>query len=132
VGGRLSTAKRNQIFGNVLVGNGSPLAVSDPENSCDYNLFGPGRKPFDLGAWQKKYGSDRNSVVAEIRAEFNPERWELTWSAQGKVPEHPRPSSITHDFFGRPYPTPLAPPGPFGAVPGDPAPIRLGLRQSQL
>lgn len=126
VGGRLSTAKRNQIFSNVLVGNGSPLAISDPENSCDYNLFGPNGKPFDLGAWQKKHSWDRNSVVAEVQARFDPDAWELTWAVRGKVPEHPRPGSVTHDFFGRPYPGRLAPPGPFGAVPADPVPLRLG------
>lgn len=46
--GRPSTAKRNKILGNLFVDHPRPLAISDAENTCDYNLFGASDALFDL------------------------------------------------------------------------------------
>jgi hypothetical protein len=59
VGGRLTTAKRNTVQGNILVDNGQPMVISDADNSIDWNLFGTARKAFDLAAWQAKHGWDQ-------------------------------------------------------------------------
>jgi len=124
--GRLSTAKRNQILGNILTDNGSMLAISDPENTSDGNLFGVSRKPFDLDAWRKERGWDRSSTVAQIEARLDPERLELTWVVRGNVHESSRPKAITHDFFDRPYRTALSPPGPWASIPASSTRMRLG------
>jgi len=130
VGGRLSTAKRNKILGNILVENGSPLAISDAENTSDYNVFGPGRRPFDLARWQTERGWDQHSVAADVHAEFDPETLQLTWWIAGRVPQSARLAPMTNDFLGRPYVGATIPPGPFGEVPTDSARIRVDPRPS--
>jgi hypothetical protein len=131
VGGRVSTAKRNKILGNVLVDNGTMLAISDAENSCDYNLFGSSRKAFDLGAWQKEHGWDKHSVQATLEAAFDTQILELTWKASRPVPDYPRPTAIACDFWDRPYQTLAVPPGPFGVVPTAQMKVRLGIGEGR-
>jgi alpha-N-arabinofuranosidase len=132
VAGRLSTARRNKILNNVLIDNGVPLAVSDPDNVIDYNLFAAGMKqplqakPFDLAAWQKAHGWDEHSLVARVRAELNPGTLEFTWSAESPIPAVPRLDRVRGDFWRRPFAAATVPPGPFGAVPREPMPIELG------
>jgi alpha-N-arabinofuranosidase len=126
VGGRLSTAKRNKILGNILVDNGSPLAISDPENTSDWNVFGRSRKPFDLAQWRKTRGWDEHSVAAAIEATLDPESLELAWFVRGKVPACPRIDAITHDFFNQPRLGETTAPGPLLSVPS--ALTRVGLR----
>jgi alpha-L-arabinofuranosidase len=127
VGGRLSTAKRNKILGNILLDNGGPLAISDPENSSDWNVFGRGRKPFDLAGWQKAHGWDTHSTMAEISAAFNANTVELSWSVSGGTPKCPRQPVLTTDFTGRPYVAAAIPPGPFSVVPSVAERIFLGV-----
>ena len=43
VNGRLTTARRNKILNNVFFDNKRPLAISDRDNTADYNVFVPGR-----------------------------------------------------------------------------------------
>lgn len=126
--GRLSTAKRNQILNNVFVGD-AMLSISDPENVCDYNVFVPGRKAFDLAAWQESRGWDRNSVVTRVQATFDPDALELTLSVDGTVPACPPVGGITHDFFDHPRDRAQIAPGPFSTVPGEPTPIKLDPRR---
>lgn len=54
--GRESTAVKNRILNNLLVGNGQPLSVSDPDNICDGNLIARSDAPFDLAEWQARTG----------------------------------------------------------------------------
>jgi hypothetical protein len=93
------------------------LAISDAENSCDYNLLGSSRKPFDLKAWQKMHAWDQHSVQVTLEAAFNTQTLELTWKAGRPVADYPRPTTITSDFWDRPYHALSVPPGPFGIVP---------------
>jgi hypothetical protein len=127
VGGRLTTSKRNKIQGNILVDNGQPMAISDPENAIDWNLFNTGRKPFDLAAWQTKHGWDKHSVVGSIRAAFDPDTLQLTWSAGGEIPKCPRHAAMTSDFLGHAFRGSAAPPGPFSVVPSVAETIFLGI-----
>jgi hypothetical protein len=128
VGGRLSTAKRNRIFNNILVDNAALLAISDPDNTCDYNVFAAGQKPFDLAQWQKAHAWDRHSTTADLQAAFDPKTLELTWSAAGEVPECHRVDGVDHDFWGRPSKGETVSPGPFGAVPLKPTRIAIDPR----
>lgn len=127
VGGRLTTAKRNRILNNVMVDNEQMLAISDPDNICDWNLFGASQQPFDLTKWQKSHGWDQNSTMADIRASFNPKTLELTWSVRGKIPKGPLPPGITFDFLERPYCGRFVPPGPFEAIPAAPTGVPLNI-----
>jgi alpha-L-arabinofuranosidase len=126
VGGRTTTAKRNKIVNNVFIDNGRELAISDPDNVCDYNVFSPGRRPFDLGQWQRAHGWDKHSFKAEIEANWNPRTLELTWSGDGETAPAPAVDGVTYDFWDHPFPGKLAAPGPFGPVPRRSAKIRLG------
>ena len=112
--GRLSTAKRNRILNNVFVDNVRPLAVSDPDNTSDYNLFGGGGGPFELAAWQESHGWDKHSVTMRIDARLDPKTLELTWRpAETAGPTCPPVPGITHDFFGRARAGDRSSPGPF-------------------
>jgi len=126
--GRLSTAKRNRILNNIFVATGAMISISDPENICDHNVFAAGRKPFDLAARQNAHGWDKNSVVADVEAVFNPDTLELTWSVRGTIPECPPVEGITHDFFNRPRQGHTVLPGPFTFVPHERTPIKLDPR----
>jgi len=117
VGGRLSTAKRNKILNNILVGNGRPLAISDAENTIDYNVFGAGGTPFDLAAWQKQRGWDRHSAAAEVEVRLNPQTLELTYSARTPLPKCPLIPGLNRDFFGSHRPGPEVAAGPWAEVP---------------
>ncbi|OHB82614.1 MAG: hypothetical protein A2V98_15575 [Planctomycetes bacterium RBG_16_64_12] len=126
--GRLSTARRNRILNNLFVAGDSMLFISDPDNVSDHNVFALGRKPFDLAEWQNSHGWDKNSLVADVQAAFDPDTLELTWSTRGEVPECPPVDGITHDFFGRPRAAGPVLPGPFGSVPREPMRIKLNVR----
>jgi hypothetical protein len=123
VGERVSTAKRNKILNNILVANGRPLAISDAENTIDYNLFAPGREAFDLAAWRQKHRWDRHSVSAEIAVALDPETLELNLSARSPLPKCPQVAHLAFDFFGKPRLGEDVLPGPFAELP--PAGIRL-------
>ena len=128
VGGRLSTAKRNKILGNILVDNGRPMAISDPENTSDWNLFGKSRKPFDLAKWQATHRWDAHSAIADIRAEFEPVTLRLTWSARGDFPLCPRQPAMELDFFGQAYfGDSGVRPGPFSVIPSAAETVFLGM-----
>ena len=73
VNGRFSTARRNKILNNVFFDNALPLAISDPDNASDNNVFAPAPgTPFDLARWQAATGWDKHSLVTahagELRA----------------------------------------------------------------
>lgn len=125
VNNRLTTAKRNKILGNILVDNRQPLAISDPDNICDANLFGVSREPFDLAEWRKKHGWDQNSTTAVVHALLDPRTRELTWSVEGRVPEIPASAGMTFDFQCRPYSKPTISPGPFESLSATPVKISL-------
>jgi hypothetical protein len=126
VGDRLSTAKRNKIAGNVLVDNGSMLAISDPDNVSDGNLFAAGRTPFDLEAWRKAHGWDRNSAAAEVEATFDRRTMALTWRVAGQIPPVARMDPIAYDLLGQPRTGKTVLPGPLVSVPSSPARVPFG------
>ncbi|MFQ6130959.1 MAG: right-handed parallel beta-helix repeat-containing protein [Armatimonadota bacterium] len=116
VGGRLTTAKRNTITGNVIVDVGSMLAISDPENRSDHNVFVPRPNGFDLGQWQQSTGWDENSVMADLRLHLDPDALELILEPADALPSVPRLEAITHDFLGRELQGDTVLAGPFAAL----------------
>ncbi len=100
--GRLSTAKRNKIIGNIFVDNAKPPAISDPDNTCDYNVYAAGDGSFDLAKWQQAHGWDRHSIVLPIKAELDPAKLTLQWTISGRLPTCPTIPPVTHDFCGQP------------------------------
>ena len=126
VGGRPTTAKRNKVQGNILVDNGQPMAISDPENDIDWNLIGAGQKSFDLAAWQSKHGWDKHSSVARVEGAFAAGTLELTLSVNGDIPHCPRHPAVGFDFFNRAYVGDVCP-GPFAVMPAAADKIFLGI-----
>ncbi len=131
VGGRLSTAKRNRILGNVLLANRAPISMTDPENTCDYNVFahapsGDGdARPFDLAGWRERHGFDRHGVVIALSPLLDAETLRLAWKPAAFVPGCPRLPQLSHDFFGVPREGESTPAGPFADGGPWPAPRAL-------
>ena len=90
-GGRLSTAKRNKILNNVLVGNGrrwpSPTRTTSATGTC---LAGS-QQPFELDAWRQDKGWDQHSVVIDVGAEFQPDKLEFRWKTGAELPRSSPP-----------------------------------------
>jgi hypothetical protein len=121
VGGRLSTARRNRIVGNLFVDHAQPVALSDPENESDYNVFSAGG-PFDLARRQAK-GWDKHSIVVALTLQFDPETLTLTGSAEGPLSPPVRVPGIEYDYFGKRRNDAAVLAGPFAAFPL--TPVRL-------
>jgi hypothetical protein len=125
VGGRLSTAKRNKIVGNVFVDHARPLAISDPENSSDYNVFDASR-PFDLAKWQSAHGWDRHSAATKLTVRLDEKTLTLSCALEGRLPTCPIVPGVGLDFFGTPRAKAGTVPGPFEVLPNQPVGLRPG------
>ncbi len=118
VNGRPTTARRNKILNNIFFDNVIPLAISDPDNLCDNNVFAaaPGR-PFDLAKWQETTGWDKHSLATTLQIELTPAILELRWAAKVELPAFPRVPGVALDFWRRPLGDGKVAPGPFAVVP---------------
>lgn len=99
--GRLSTAKRNKVVGNIFIDNAKPPAISDPDNTCDHNVYAAGDGSFDLAKWRQAHGWGRHSVVLPIEAELDRAKLTLRWNINGRLTACPATTAVTHDFFGQ-------------------------------
>ena len=118
VNGRLSTAKRNKILNNIFFDNALQLAISDPDNLSDSNVFAPApEKPFDLAKWQETTGWDKHSLATILQIELTPATLELRWAGQAELPAFPGVPGVAHDFWRRPLGKEKVAPGPFAVVP---------------
>jgi hypothetical protein len=126
VDGRLSTAKRNKIFNNIFFDNALQLALSDPDNLSDNNVFSPAAgKPFDLAKWQETTGWDKHSLLTSLQVELIPAALELRWTGPAQLPAFPSVPGVTHDFWRRPLGKEKVAPGPFAVVPSAGIAVRL-------
>jgi hypothetical protein len=123
VGGRLSTAKRNRIVNNIFVDHARPLAISDPENRSDYNVFDTSHA-FDLVKWKKSHEWDAHSAAVKLRVQLDVKTLTLTYSADGRLPMCPIEPRVGLDFFAEPRAGIGTPPGPFAALPARPVSLR--------
>ena len=110
--GRLSTAKRNKVVGNIFIDNAKPSAISDPDNTCDHNVYAAGDGSFDLAKWRQAHGWGRHSVVLPIEAELDRAKLTLRWNINGRLSACPTIPSLTHGFFGQPRDADATLPGP--------------------
>jgi hypothetical protein len=103
VGGRPSTARRNKILNNVFFDNALPLAISDPDNLSDNNVFAaaPG-KAFDLARWQATTGWDKHSLATTLQIQLMSATLELRWAGQVELPVFPGVPGVAGDFWQRP------------------------------
>jgi hypothetical protein len=129
VDGRLSTAKRNKILNNIFFDNAVQLAVSDPDNLSDNNVFSPApEKPFDLAKWQQATGWDKHSQVTALHVELTPATLELRWTGPAELPAFPSVHGVVYDFWRRPLGKEKVAPGPFAVVPPPGVEVRLAPR----
>jgi hypothetical protein len=113
--GRESTAVRNRVLSNVLVGNGQPFSISDPDNVCDGNLIGA---PFDLEEWQARTGWDASSALAELCVDFDLSTRCLVWRHPHPLPRVQRlVSQVQYDIVGAAMDPAAVLPGPFANEP---------------
>jgi parallel beta-helix repeat protein len=110
------TNARNEADGNVYANPvGGPFAaqpflrVKTPEPPEWHNLK----------SWREQHGWDINGAMADISAELDPDKLELTLSVKGDLKRSPAYKGIDTDFFGRPV-TGERMAGPFTALPSDP------------
>jgi hypothetical protein len=105
------------------------LAISDPDNLSDNNVFSPApQKPFDLAKWQETTGWDKQSLVAALHVELIPATLELSWTGPAQLPAFPNVPGVTHDFWRRPLGNEKVGPGPFAAMPPPGTGVRLAPR----
>lgn len=114
----------------------SAIEFTNARNKADGNVYGnPAGGPFAAGpflrvkspeppewhklkSWREEYGWDMNGTMANISADLDPEKLELTLSVKGDVKRTAAYKGIDTDFFGRPV-TGDRMAGPFSALPVD-------------
>ena len=111
--GREATAVDNRILNNILVGNGEPLSISDPDNACDGNLIAGTNGDFDLAGWQARTGWDIHSVVAEFAVEFDVSTRQLTWHHPDPFPFVAAVAQVVRDIIDVAMDDVQVIPGPF-------------------
>jgi parallel beta-helix repeat protein len=109
--GRLSTAKRNKILNNVFVANGRGPAISDVENTCDYNVYAAGDGAPALGNHSRRPW-DQHSLVLPIRASLDADALVLTWQIDQPLPAWPAVPRVLRDYFQQPREEEETLPGP--------------------
>jgi Right handed beta helix region/Protein of unknown function (DUF1565) len=122
--GRPSTSKRNRILNNMIWDCGTPITITDPENTSDFNLIGTSEKSFDLAAWQSKTGWDKNSAIVTLQPTFHPKTLTFSLKSGTPLPRFPRVPGVTVDMLGAPFKGDNVLPGAFAKEPD--APVSLG------
>jgi hypothetical protein len=102
------------------LGCGQPVAIADPENVSDANVFASSEKPFDLAAWQAKTGWDRNTTTAILQASFDPKTLMFSLRSSAPFARCPRLAGITVDLLENPFDGDRVLPGPFAKEPFGP------------
>jgi hypothetical protein len=124
------TASDNVIDNNIFTRcEKSAMVFLNEKNQADGNLYasmpteflgyfqGTDSKVFlDLAAWRAAHGWDKNSVVADMKIDFDPDRLELTMGGSQPFPKVSVVEHIDSDLFGKVTansraPGPLADPG---------------------
>jgi alpha-N-arabinofuranosidase len=117
---RPATSKRNRILSNLIWDCGQPVAIADPENVSDANVFASSEKPFDLAAWQAKTGWDRNTTTAILQASFDPKTLVFSLRSSAPFARCPRLTGIAVDLLGNAFDGDRVLPGPFAKEPFGP------------
>jgi hypothetical protein len=121
VGGRVGLGRRHKALNNVFCQCPKRILFARADDVVsDGNLFDAAddavslciRSPepqalLNLAAWQTYYGLDKNSTQAQIEADFDPEKLELTWKVDGAVPTV-QPVEALHEKVPRSAPGPFS------------------------
>jgi hypothetical protein len=122
-------AENNNIVNNIFTNCGkSAIVFLSQKNQADGNLYvsmpsqfqgffsGDSKQFLDLPAWRDAHGWDKNSALAEMQLDFDPDRLELTISSGQPFPRMSVFNQIDSDMLGNAaggtrVPGPLADPG---------------------
>ncbi len=123
------TATGNNISNNIFTSCGkSAIVFLNQNNQADGNLyismpsefqgfFADDAKQFlDLTAWREAHGWDKDSVVADMQIDFDPDNMQLTINSSQPFPQVTVVNHIQNDMLGEPTgearaPGPVADPG---------------------
>ncbi len=123
------SASENKVYNNIFTKcDRSAIVFLNAHNEADGNLFadmpyqflgfftGESKQFMTLAAWRETHGWDKNSAIAEIHIDFDPDRLELTITGKQPLPRVSTFNHIEGDMFGkgsgeRRFPGPLANPG---------------------
>ena len=123
------TATENNISNNIFASCGkSAIVFLNQNNQADGNLFvsmpngflgfftSDSKQSLDLAAWRQAHGWDRNSVVADMGIDFDPDGLLLTISNSQPFPQVSVVNHIANDMLGKVTgetraPGPIADPG---------------------
>lgn len=135
------------VHDNVFAKMGrSAIEFNNGKNDADGNVYGVVAGPFGFGggpylrvkypeppewdnlkSWREQRGWDEHGATAEIDADLDPDRLELTFAAKGEVKPAPIYKGIDTDFFGKPVSGDRGP-GPFGELMTQASPRRVDPR----
>jgi hypothetical protein len=122
------TAQENVISNNIFSSCGkSAIVFLSQKNQADGNLYasmpaqfqgfydGDNKQYLDLPAWRDAHGWDKNSALADMQIDFDPDRLELTISNSQPYPTVATINKTDTDLLGKPtgetrVPGPLADP----------------------
>ena len=107
------TATGNNISNNIFTSCGkSGIVFLNQNNQADGNLYvsmpvgflgffaGDSKQWLDLPAWREAHGWDKNSAVADMQIDFDPDRLELTISSGPQFPQVSVVNHIQNDILG--------------------------------
>ena len=101
IGGRVGLGRRHKALNNVFCGCPRRILFARADEvESDGNLFDAAgdaaslcvrfpepQATLNLEAWQQYYGLDPHSAQAAVEADFDPETLELSWRAEGEMPD---------------------------------------------
>jgi hypothetical protein len=111
---RSGTAVENKIYNNIFAKCGkSGIVFLNSKNEADGNLYvslpsdfqgfftGDQKQYVDLRAWRDAHGWDKNSTVADVQIDFNPDTLELTINSSQPLPKVNAFGHINVDLEGK-------------------------------
>ncbi len=122
--GGAGTGRGNKIYNNIFAScDKAAVVLLNENNEVDGNVYvalpdaylgffaAESQRWFNLPTWRDFHGWDKNGTTASMSLDFNPDKLELTMSAQG-LPSVAVFNQIDTDLFGKPTGDKRAP-GPF-------------------
>ena len=104
----------NKVYNNIFTKcDRSAIVFLNPHNESDGNLFtdmpyqflgfftGDSKHFMTLAAWRETHGWDKNSAVAEMHIDLDPDRLELTIICKEPIPRLSTFNHIEGDMFGK-------------------------------
>jgi hypothetical protein len=121
VRGRTLDVRNLEVHGNIFFAMGrAAIEFTNAHNSADGNIYGnPGENAFfappllrvkfpeppqwhSLKSWREEHGWDMNGTTADVTAQLDPDKLELTLTVSGELKALPAFKDINTDFHGNP------------------------------